>query len=433
MLSSYAEMEDAVGDGEWERINQPEVRKRVQNRLSQRRHSEYPKPSRSHVRLHPRAECFTQGEKIRQQREPVSQEIMIPPSFTSSYTMDAGPGTSDYPSPSLSFNGQDDRHILPRSNQPQEGYDAFDGFNAHDMLPPDQPVSNTITQHAQPGSVGMNRSMTPHMGRPAMNNSFQSTDMRPLGSLPSGPPPLPAESRNEYWDSQSLSDPQWAIPAFHQKPNPVSNPTASTNNPRQTSGHMPRPMVRPMPRRMSNASSHLQINIPPTPRTSDSHSSPVLQRNIANQAYPRSTSHLENANTESESTRDNQDACSHCRTCRAPNASDDQKPGRASPKTPRSTPSRDSSQASSPDHLEILANCSKVLANLARQSDYRDEDEPEQRPRSSKRSKSNLDGYFVDGNGSSQEDSYGDGRRRRSVVGKVVILCVKNERKTKGK
>ena len=41
MRSSYAEMEDAAEREEWERINQPEVRKRVQNRLSQRRRSKY--------------------------------------------------------------------------------------------------------------------------------------------------------------------------------------------------------------------------------------------------------------------------------------------------------------------------------------------------------------------------------------------------------
>ena len=52
MLSSYAEMEDTVGNEEWERINQPEVRKRVQNRLSQRRHSEYLKASRSLLTPH---------------------------------------------------------------------------------------------------------------------------------------------------------------------------------------------------------------------------------------------------------------------------------------------------------------------------------------------------------------------------------------------
>lgn len=433
MLSSYAEMEDAVGNEEWERINQPEVRKRVQNRLSQRRHSEYPTVSRPSPRLHAVAEYSTQGDKLRQQREPVSHEIIIPPSFTSSYTMEGAPGTSDYPSPSLSFNGQDDRHNLPRPNQPQEGYDAFDAFNAQDMLPPDHTVSTTMAQPAQAGSVGMNRSMTPHMGRPAMNNSYQPNNMQPLGSLASGPPTLPAVSRNEYWDSQSLSDPQWAIPSFHQNSVPASNLPASTNNPRHTSSHMPRPMVRPMPRRVSNASSNQQTNILPTPRASDSHSSPVLQRNIANQAYHRSSSHLENANTESESTRKNNDVCSHCRTRRAPSSFDDQKPGQASPKTPTSTPSRDSSQTNSPDHLEILANCSKVLANLARQSDYRDENEPEERPRSSKRSKTNLDDYYVDVNRTLQEDDYGDGHHRHNVIGKVVILCVKNGRKNKGK
>ncbi len=433
MLSSYAEMEDAVGNEEWERINQPEVRKRVQNRLSQRRHSEYPKTFDNFVTRHPVAEYLAIGEKLRQQREPTTQEIIIPSSFNSSYPMDGTHGLSDYPSPSLSFNGQDDRNDLPRSNQPQEVYDNFDSFSAQDMLPPDQTVSNVMAQHAPPGSVGMSRSMTPHMGRSAMNNVYQPNNMRHMGSLASGAQSLPGDSRNEFWDSPSLSDSQWAIPSFAQNSAPVCNPRVTTNHPRPASRHMHRPIARPMPRRMSNASSNQQMNAPPTPRTVDSHPSPVVQRTAANQTYPRSSSRLETAKFEVESTESNNDACSHCHTCRAPHTVDDQRPGRTSPKTPTSTPSRESSQASSPDHLEILANCSKVLADLARQSEFRDENEPEQRSRSSKRNKSNQNGYFVDGGGSSQEDDDAKGHRRHNRVEKVLILCVKNGRKTKGK
>lgn len=430
MLSSYAEMEDAVGNEEWEQINQPEVRKRVQNRLSQRRHSECPRPSSSPVVFHPFTECFTQGEKVRHQREPVTQELMIPPSYTSTYTMDGAPAPTDYPSPSVSFNGQDDRTNLISSSQAQEGYDAFESFNAQDMLPPDQTVPNVMAQHAQPGSAGMRRSMTPHVGRPTMNNSFQPNNMRPLGTLVSGPQSVPADSRNEYWDSQPLPDPQWAIPAFHQNSIPVSNPAVSTVQSRPASSSMHRPMAKSMPRRTSSASSNQQLNTLPAARTSDSYSSPVQQRNI-NQIYPQSNNHHENANTESENTRNKHDTCSHCRSCRAPNTPNDQRPGRTSPKTPSSTPSQNSSQASSPDHHDILANCSKVLADLARQSEYRDGNEHEQRPKSSKRNKSNEEGYFVDGSGSSQEDDYGESHRRRNVFEKVVILCVNNGRKTK--
>ena len=347
--------------------------------------------------------------------------------------MDGAPGTSDYPSPSLSFNGQDDRNYSSRSNQPQDAYDAFDGFNAQDMLPPERTVSNAMAQNAQPESVAMNRSMTPHMGHSAMHNSFQPNSMRPLGSLAPVVPSVAAESRNEYWDSQSMSDPQWAIPGFHRNSVPAPNPPASTNNSRPASSHMHRPMARPMARRMSNASSHQQMNALPTPRISESYPSPVLQRITASQAHPRSSNHVENTNPEAVKTRNNLDTCSHCRTCRTPNAIDDQRPGQSSPKTPTSTPSRDSSQASSPDHHEILANCSKVLADLARQSDYRDENESEQRPRSNKRNKSSLEGYFVDSSGSSQEDDHEFGHRRHKIVEKVVILCMKNGRKPKGK
>ena len=433
MLSSYAEMEDAVGNEEWEQINQPDVRKRVQNRLSQRRHSECLEASKFDCTLYSFADYFIQGEKVRQERQPATQELLIPPTFTSSYTMDGAHGPSDYPSPSLSFNGHDDRNLAHRSNQPHEGYDAFNAFNTHSMFPPNQTGSNVMAQNTQPGSVGMRRSTTPHMGRPAMNNLFQTNNIRPLESHASGASIEPAESRNDYWDSQSLSDPQWTIPDFHQNSLSDSNPPASTTDTRPTSNNMHRRQPKPIPRPMSNVSSSHQMNAPPNPRTSDSYSSSVLQRNNKSHVHPGSGSHLENTRNESKSTRDDHDTCSHCRTCRTPNNFDDQKPGRVSPKTPASTPSQDSSQAGSPEHHEILANCSKVLADLARQSEYRDENDSGQRPRSSKRNKSNQQVYCADGSGSSQEDDYGDGHRRRNVVGKVVILCMKNERKIKGK
>ena len=435
MLSSFAEMESAAEHEERERINQPEVRKRIQNRLSQRRHSEYPEASIFLLTLYQVAECSFQGDKVRQQREPLAQEIMIPPSFTSASTTDGGPGPSDYQTHSLSFNARDDWNDSVRSNQLPEGYDSFGNFNANDILPSDPTSSNMIMPPAQPGSMRMTRSMTPHTGRLGTNDSFQSNNMRRFGSIAPSTPSVPADSQNEAWDSSSLSDSQWAIPGYHHKPSPLSNPPTSTNNRRSTSSQIHDPLARPMSRRFSSASSKHQMNALPSPRTSDFSPSPTLQRNMVDEAYYPSSNHLGNGNARPTTAKANHEACSHCRTCRAISPLADQKPENDSTRSPTSTLTQDSSQDNLSDHHEILANCSKVLASLARQSEYRDEDKPEKRPRSSKRNQNNREGDFADSGRSLHEDDSGDERCQRSIVEKVVILCVNNVRKkvkTKG-
>ena len=429
MLSSYAEMESAAEHEERGRINQPEVRKRIQNRLSQRRHSEYPEASIP-LTLYHVAECFSQGNKIRQQREPVAQELMIPPSFTSASTTNGVPGSSDY---QAHFNGQDDWNDSIRSNQLPEGYDSFGNFNANDILPPDLTSSNMMAQHAQPGSMGTTRSTTPHTGRLGTNDSFQPNNMRRFGSIAPSAPPVPADSQNEAWDSGSLSDSQWAIPGYHHNPSPLPNPPARTNNRRSISSQIHVPLARPISRHISSAASKQQMNALPSPRASDFCPSPTLQRNTVDEAYSPFNNRLGNGNTRPTTTKAHDEACSHCRTCQARSPSDEQKPGHDSPMSPSSTPLQDSSQEDLSDHHEMLANCSKVLANLARQSEYRDEDEPEPRPRSSKRNKTKREGYFVDGGRSLHEDDSGDERRQRNVVEKVVILCINNGRKMKTK
>ena len=433
MLSSYAEMESAAEHEERGRINQPEVRKRIQNRLSQRRHSEYPESSIFLLTLYQVAECVPQGNKIRQQREPVAQEIMIPPSFTSASTTDGGPGPSDYQVQSLTFNAQDDWNDSILSNQLPEGYDSFGNFNANDILPPDLTSSNMMAQHAQSGSMGTTRSTTPHTGRFGTNDSFQPNNMRRFGSIAPITTSVPADSQNDAWDSSSLSDSQWAIPGYHHNQNPLPNPPVRTNNRKSTSSQIYDPVTRPMSRHISSASSKQQMNALPSPRTSDFCPSPTLQRNTVDEAYYPSSNRLGNGNTRPTATKPNHEACSHCRTCRVRSPSDDQKPGHDSPMSPSSTPLQDSSPETLSDHHEMLANCSKVLADLARQSEFRDEDEPEPRPRSGKRNKTNREGYFVDGGRSLHEDDSGDERRQRNVVERVVILCVNNGRKMKTK
>ena len=317
---------------------------------------------------------------------------MIPPSFTSSTAVDGAPLTSGYHIPSLSCNGQNVRNNLPQSSQLHEGCEDFEAFNAQDMVLLDQTINNMGVPHVQHKPAATSRSMTPHTRHSTMNDGFQPNNIQPPRSIASGVPPVVAEAKTEFWGSRALSDSQWTILDFHTNSMPASSLPTSTNYRQPTSGHIPRPTIRAVSKAESDDSSSQQLSAPPTPRVSDSHSSPVIQKNFAYQTYPRVRDYPEGANH--EMARTNGNTCSRCRTCQNPNILNDPEPERTFPQSP--------SQASSPSHVQILASCSEVLANLARQLDHRGENEPEQMSRSSKRNKIDREGSFTDGNGNVQ-------------------------------
>ena len=425
MLSSSQEFEDTIENEEWARINEPEVRKRVQNRLSQRKHracSKYPFA----LAVLNKADRPS-GDKLRQQRELENREIIIPPSFGASCNVDAGPSTSDFATPLRSFNSQDDRSNLGRSIQSHNAYEDFDSVGPQDILPPEHDVSGSVGHPLQFGPPGLPRSTASPMGPSHLSGASQAT-AGALGPLASPPTSITADSRNEYWMNMSPSDRQWPVSGYQSPTVPLPSMAGGVNNLQLSPSHPPRHVLRPFPRRTGSASSHSRMAVPSSSNISETYQSVSSQKHLANQAYLKTISQASNAPRELES-RSNHSTCSHCGSSRAAGGLDGHESRYASPKTCRSTPSRDSDQTSSTNELDILSNCGNILAGLARESESNTEHERGRRGRHHrrKRSSSSMDHSSPRSDRNSQDG----GRRecaRHNVVEKVVILCLKGGR-----
>ena len=426
MLSSCHDFEDAVESEEWLTINEPEVRKRVQNRLSQRKHRA---SSALHIPCHRCKEAdHAPGDKIRQQRALESQEIILPPSFPSSCNIEAGPGTADFPTSLRPFHNQDDRANFTRPAQSQDGFETFDGITSQELLAPEQDVPPTMGHRAQSGPSGYSPSTASPIGRHRVNSTSQSAAM-PLASLGAPPSSMPADSRNEYWMNMSSSDPPWPMSGFHHPSTSLPKVAGNNDNAWPNSNHVPRPVSRPSPRRTISSSSQPQINIPPTPRISEAHQSPGWQKHFTNQPYHKASHQAASSESESRSSRG---TCTHCGSSRPTDNFEGHKSEYASPKTPASTPSRGSIQTSSTDEVDIMSSCGKILANLARESEENTEREQGQRSRNNrrKRSRSSVDNGSPRSDRHSQDEGHREGSRH-NVVEKVVILCLKDGKLTK--
>ena len=365
------------------------------------------------------------GDKIRQQRELENQEIIIPPSFGSSYAVDTGPSTTAFANSLRSFNNQDDRSSMARAIQSHDTYNAFDSINPQDILAPEHDIPGTMGHHVQSAPTNFNRSTASPVGRPRFNGTSQANAVS-LGPLAPPPSSINADSRDEYWMSMSSSDPQWAMPGYQNPPAPLPNMAGGVDNPRPTSSHPSRQVPRPSPRRAISSSSHPHINIPSTPRMSETHQSPILQKQLANQTYQKPGYQTTHSPLEPER-RGSHSTCSHCGSSRAADMLDDQRSGYASPKTCRSTSSRSSNRTSSTDEMDILSNCGKILAGLAREGSTDRESSQRHRHHRRKRSRDSSDEGSPRSDRNSQDESHREGSRR-DVVEKVVILCLKNGR-----
>ncbi|KAL9607289.1 MAG: hypothetical protein Q9167_007785 [Letrouitia subvulpina] len=388
-------------------ISQQEARKRTQNRLSQSRHSK--------SQCIPVSLAFTdgfKGAKVRQQKEALSLELVVPSSFGTSQS-DEGNISLSRDTSTASYYDQDVHQALLGENQPQIGFDNFDDFNSLNLLSPQQIVPEAMGYQTPADISGLTPAMPPHVSAPIFSNSYQSTGMPSETLLPPALP-LDGELSNGYWAGESMAESQWNISGYSHDLPPCSNPAESINSAIPTSIVTTRPPSARKFRRTSTSISERPIGSPCNlAQTPDSHTSSGSKRNPSKRTNGKSARRPKSTRSESGSG----DSCSlhsHCRSCGASNEP-------SFSKTPVNSPSQTLSCDTSSEHLDVLAQCNKALAQLSQQSDFDGEHEPSRKPTRHRRIP--QDGIAAD------NDVEADGQ---NAVDKVVIMYIKNRRNGKG-
>ncbi|KAI4161892.1 MAG: hypothetical protein LQ342_004458 [Letrouitia transgressa] len=371
-------------------VNRQEARKRTQNRLAQSRHR----------------------AKVRQQKEALSLELVVPSSFATSRSCEGNTSSSRDTSTALCYD-QDVQQDFLNTNQPQIRLDNFDDFNSLNLLSPQQMVAETIGPQTPSEISGSTLAMPPHMSHPTLGNSYPPAGNSHETFL-SPALPLGGELSNGYWTGDSMGEPQWNHSGYSHDLSQCSKPVESNNSARSTSTMTTRPSAGPNFRRTSTSISDPQVSAPcGLAQAPDSRTSSVNKRSSSKRAIDKSGRRPQSTRSEPD-TGDMHSSYPHCRSCGACN-----EPG--FPKGPVKTPSQAVSRDSSLGHLDVLAQCDKALAQLLQQSD--DEGEHGPSPRPTRRRRRPQDRSAAD------SDIEVDGQ---NAVDKVVIMYIKNKRKSTG-
>ena len=374
------------------------------------------------------AEYRTQGAKVREEAAPVQQEILLPPSVTSSHSANGAMLANDYPNTSLGFSNQNNSQNPSMLAQTQERYDTFDTFNVQDLISHNQTSPNEMTQQTQADWSEFPCSMDSRVGTangPNLNDSYQPISMPPAPvSSPCSSLPDPS---NDYWSSHSLSDPQRTTPRSHNNSARVTNPACKINTPRPLSRHVSRPQSRSDITNMPSFCSDQQNDVSSTlSRTSNMHPDPNERNNVSGNICDRSSGNLDTGCTELTNAHSHfhvsRGQCSHCRMCGTSGPINDHSTAHPSPKSVAPSLSR-SSGTSSSDDIELLSNCYKALASSSQQSDRDTESDssPVEDMRSRKSSRNGIADCSPGGDRNLQQASCCESHRQKGVE-KVVII-----------
>ncbi|KAL9038862.1 MAG: hypothetical protein Q9214_005113 [Letrouitia sp. 1 TL-2023] len=307
-----------------------------------------------------------------------------------------------------------DQHVSQDLLQPQIGFDTFDDFNSLNLLSPQQTVPEAMGHQVPAEISGSTLAMPPHVSHPTLSNSYPPAGIS-HETLLSPAVPLSGQLSNGYWTAESMAESQWNISGYCHDLSQCSNPPCSINSAGSTSTTTTTttgPSSGPKVRRTSTSISDPQVSTS-CALAPDSHTSSVSKRSSSKRTNGKSGRRPQSTRSEPGS-GDSQSFYSHCRSCGACN-----EPG--GPKPPVNTPSQIVSRDSSLDHIDVLAQCNKALAQLSQQSDYDGEHERSQRP--TRRRRRPQDGSAAD------SDIEAGGQ---TAVDKVVIMYIKNKRKSAG-